>query len=152
MTGNPTPDTASDREYTLPALLTPAEPTPWMQFAACRGMDPNLFFPGRGEDPGPAKAVCAGCPVRLECLDHALANGEKHGVFGGTSERERRRLRRSRPSAPRAPRPIRHGTPGGYNTHRRRGETPCDACRAAHTALTVAARRRRRSSGTEVAA
>lgn len=74
----------------------------WMEHAACRGIDPNLFFPTRPEGAGTggeveaAKKVCAGCPVREECLEYALDNGEKFGIFGGKSERERRRLRRGR--------------------------------------------------------
>ena len=63
---------------------------------ACRGTDPNLFFPDRGESLEPAKRICGECVVRDECLEHALLNGERFGVWGGTSERERRRLRRTR--------------------------------------------------------
>lgn len=64
--------------------------------ANCRGCDPALFYPERGAPLGEARAVCRGCTVREECLEYALINGEKHGVFGGLSERERRRLRRAR--------------------------------------------------------
>ncbi|MFP5322758.1 MAG: WhiB family transcriptional regulator [Acidimicrobiia bacterium] len=67
-----------------------------MAFGACRGADPDLFFPDRGESLEPAKAVCAECVVRDECLEFALAAGERFGVWGGTSERERRRIRRQR--------------------------------------------------------
>lgn len=70
----------------------------FMESAACRGVDPDLFFPDRGESLEPAKRVCRGCPVQVACLDHALAGNEKFGVWGGTSERERRRLRRERRS------------------------------------------------------
>ncbi len=66
----------------------------WITTAACRGINPDLFFPARGEDTTAAKAVCRGCPVRLDCLRHALNNGEHFGVWGGTSERERRQLRK----------------------------------------------------------
>lgn len=66
----------------------------WADLANCRGVDPGLFFPERGEPTAEAKAVCAGCVVRADCLDYALVNGEKHGVWGGKSERERRGLRR----------------------------------------------------------
>lgn len=69
---------------------------PWMRDAACAGMDVELFFPARGESTATIKATCAGCPVAAECLDYALRNGEKFGIWGGTSERERRRLRRGR--------------------------------------------------------
>lgn len=67
----------------------------WHQNAACRGVSPELMYPGRGESIRPAKAVCADCPVQQECLDWALTNNEKNGVWGNASERERRRMRRN---------------------------------------------------------
>jgi len=70
--------------------------TNWRQRARCRGLDPELFFPGLGESTAEAKAVCAGCPVRMPCLDYALDTSERHGVYGGLSERERRKIRRRR--------------------------------------------------------
>jgi WhiB family redox-sensing transcriptional regulator len=60
------------------------------------GVDPELFFPARGASTGEAKEVCRGCVVRIECLDYAVAANEKQGIWGGTSERERRRVRRAR--------------------------------------------------------
>lgn len=66
---------------------------PWIEDAACRGMDTEIFFPHQGDDTRPAKAVCDGCTVRSECLDYALRTGEHHGVWGGLSERERRKVR-----------------------------------------------------------
>ena len=60
------------------------------------GVDPDLFFPERGASTREAKEVCRGCVVREDCLEYALANGEKFGIWGGLSERERRRLRRQR--------------------------------------------------------
>lgn len=68
-------------------------PPEWHQRAACRTEDPTLFFPGRGASNEHAKAVCASCPVSDECLDFALTSGEKFGIWGGTSERQRRRIR-----------------------------------------------------------
>lgn len=68
----------------------------WQADAACRGVDPDLFFPERGESTREAKEICGICPVRRACLEHALAHGERHGIWGGTSERERRRLRHDR--------------------------------------------------------
>lgn len=68
----------------------------WMADAECVGVDPDLFFPVRGGDTASAKAICHDCPVRVECLDYAVTEGIKHGVFGGKSERERRHLRRLR--------------------------------------------------------
>lgn len=70
----------------------------WIELAACQDEDPELFFPGRGMNTQlrAAKAVCAFCAVKEECLEFALENGIKHGVWGGKSERERRRIRRER--------------------------------------------------------
>lgn len=69
----------------------------WQLQAACRGIDPELFHPGPGESPAPAQAVCARCPVRAECGDWALFGGvEHHGIWGGLTERDRRRIRRAR--------------------------------------------------------
>jgi WhiB family redox-sensing transcriptional regulator len=52
-----------------------------------------VFFPGRGEPAGPARQICAGCPVRQPCLDYALSYGITHGIWGGLTERDRRPLR-----------------------------------------------------------
>ncbi len=68
----------------------------WQRLANCLGVDPDLFFPERGVSTREAKEVCRGCVVRSECLDYALANGEKFGIWGGLSERERRTVRRAR--------------------------------------------------------
>lgn len=69
----------------------------WRYYAVCRDEDPDLFFPVSEVGPAAdqvqqAKAVCARCPVRSECLTNAIAEGLPFGVFGGTSESERRRL------------------------------------------------------------
>ena len=58
-------------------------------------MDPNIFIPGRGQSPAPAKAICATCPEREPCLNYALSLRTVRGVWGGASDRERRLLRRS---------------------------------------------------------
>ncbi|MEU1040666.1 WhiB family transcriptional regulator [Streptomyces sp. NPDC005551] len=73
----------------------------WRESAACRTADPDLFFPIGNTGPAllqihEAKAVCQGCPVREECLEWALEAGQTQGVWGGTSEDERRALRRRR--------------------------------------------------------
>jgi WhiB family transcriptional regulator, redox-sensing transcriptional regulator len=73
-----------------------AEARPWQEMANCLGVDPDLFFPERGASTREAKDVCRGCVVRIDCLEYALANGEKFGIWGGMSERERRRIRRQR--------------------------------------------------------
>ena len=73
-----------------------AEEASWQLEANCLGVDPDLFFPERGASTKEAKAVCKGCVVREDCLEFALQNGEKFGIWGGLSERERRRIRRQR--------------------------------------------------------
>jgi WhiB family redox-sensing transcriptional regulator len=74
----------------------------WQDQANCMGVDPDLFFPERGASTREAKEVCRGCVVREDCLEYALTNGEKFGIWGGMSERERRRIRRQRALARRA--------------------------------------------------
>lgn len=71
----------------------------WQQRANCQGLDPDLFFPDRGASTREAKEVCAACVVKEDCLEWALSAGEKFGIWGGTSERERRRLRKARRAA-----------------------------------------------------
>lgn len=75
----------------------------WMRRAACADTDPELFFPVSNEGPGAtqraeAKRVCAGCPVRAECLEYALESKQRSGVWGGLDERERATLHRGRRS------------------------------------------------------
>lgn len=65
----------------------------WRSRAACRTAAPDLFFPETGENAAAAKAICAACPVRAECLAYAVSVPEGHGVFGGLSEKERRGMR-----------------------------------------------------------
>jgi len=73
----------------------------WWFAGLCAQTDPELFFPEKGGSVREAKAVCAGCPVRAQCLAHALAHGERYGVWGGLSEPERRRLKQA--DAPTSP-------------------------------------------------
>ena len=77
-------------------ILSGMEDRGWQSRANCMGVDPDLFFPERGASTREAKEVCRGCVVREDCLEYALANGEKFGIWGGLSERERRRVRRIR--------------------------------------------------------
>ena len=65
---------------------------PWAVDALCAQTDPDMFHPEKGESAKQAKAVCAKCPVRAECLTWALTNNERFGVWGGLSERERRKV------------------------------------------------------------
>ena len=71
----------------------------WQMLSNCLGVVPDLFFPERGASTKDAKAVCQGCIVREDCLEYALTNREKFGIWGGLSERERRRIRRERAQA-----------------------------------------------------
>lgn len=66
----------------------------WQERALCAQTDPEAFFPEKGGSTREAKRVCAFCEVRAECLDYALANDERFGIWGGLSERERRKFRR----------------------------------------------------------
>ncbi|MET0275742.1 MAG: WhiB family transcriptional regulator [Acidimicrobiia bacterium] len=70
----------------------------WRQYARCLGADSEIFYPPSESDEAaePAKAICAACPVREACLEHAITAREKQGVWGGLTERERRRLIRQR--------------------------------------------------------
>lgn len=70
----------------------------WTLHANCLGLDPEIFFPGSGDTRGMifAKSICAGCDVRAECLEYALAADEHHGIWGGLTGRELRRLQRQR--------------------------------------------------------
>jgi WhiB family redox-sensing transcriptional regulator len=66
----------------------------WREAPLCRQTDPELFFPGKGESCEPPKRVCQVCPVRAECLDHAIRHRETVGVWGGLSPRQRREITR----------------------------------------------------------
>lgn len=81
---------------------------PWVEQAVCRGLDANLFFPqdGDGNSAAQAKAICHTCPVESECLAFALDEMEKHGIWGGTNEKERRAMRRGRRAVTLYVRPI----------------------------------------------
>ena len=68
----------------------------WQEFAQCRGRDPEIFYPQRGVPTASAKALCRECPVKAQCLEHALINEERFGSWGGLSERERKKLYRER--------------------------------------------------------
>ncbi|MDX1690512.1 MAG: WhiB family transcriptional regulator [Acidimicrobiia bacterium] len=71
----------------------------WQDDANCKGANADLFFPERGASTRTAKAICGECRVRAECLDFAIETGEKFGIWGGMSERERRKVRRERQAA-----------------------------------------------------
>lgn len=90
----------NDNFYALWEMLH--EDQAWRRHARCLHADADLFHPNKGCSPEPAKAICNGiegqepCPVREECLEWAMKTGEVHGVWGGKSKEERRRLRKQR--------------------------------------------------------
>ena len=67
---------------------------PWQEEALCAQTDPEAFFPEKGGSTREAKRVCGRCDVKAECLEYALGRDERFGIWGGLSERERRRLKR----------------------------------------------------------
>ncbi len=109
--------------------ITP-DPPEWTLAAACQYVDAEIF---------------SGCPVTAECLAFALEHHERFGIYGGLSGRERRRLAPA-PTRAYAQRPIRHGTFGGYYTHRRRDETPCADCQTTASEAWHRRKQRRRSA------
>jgi WhiB family redox-sensing transcriptional regulator len=66
----------------------------WQDLALCAETDPEAFFPEKGGSTREAKKVCSGCEVRGDCLEYALASDQRFGIWGGLSERERRKLKR----------------------------------------------------------
>jgi WhiB family redox-sensing transcriptional regulator len=93
---------SSDMGRPAPALATVISifaslddgPLGWQERSLCAQTDPEAFFPEKGGSTREAKKVCTSCEVRSECLDYALANDERFGIWGGLSERERRKLKR----------------------------------------------------------
>lgn len=82
-------------------VTTTYDPASWRERAACRDLDTAVFFPDADDDPAPAQAVCATCPVREPCLEFALVTRQEDGIWGGLTENERRRVRRRRQEAAR---------------------------------------------------
>jgi WhiB family transcriptional regulator, redox-sensing transcriptional regulator len=78
----------------LLGIGTEADAQSWQEQALCAETDPEAFFPEKGGSTREAKKICTGCEVKAQCLEYALANDERFGIWGGLSERERRRLRR----------------------------------------------------------
>jgi len=70
--------------------------TQWMASGSCRNLAPETFFPSDGVGVDVARKICERCPVKSPCLEYAMENHIDHGVWGGTSERERRRIARQR--------------------------------------------------------
>jgi WhiB family redox-sensing transcriptional regulator len=72
----------------------PDDPLAWQTDSLCAQTDPEAFFPEKGGSTREAKKICGTCEVRNSCLDYALENDERFGIWGGLSERERRKLRK----------------------------------------------------------
>jgi len=70
------------------------DPLSWQSDSLCAQTDPEAFFPEQGGSTRDAKKICSSCEVRTQCLEYALANDERFGIWGGLSERERRKLRK----------------------------------------------------------
>ncbi len=68
----------------------------WHEKARCKGWDPDIFYPDRGVPSASAKAICKECQVQADCLEYALTRDERFGIWGGLSERERRKMYRER--------------------------------------------------------
>jgi WhiB family transcriptional regulator, redox-sensing transcriptional regulator len=75
--------------------MSDSEELDWHEQALCAQTDPEAFFPEKGGSTREAKRVCLSCDVRSECLEYALMNDERFGIWGGLSERERRRLKKA---------------------------------------------------------
>jgi WhiB family transcriptional regulator, redox-sensing transcriptional regulator len=86
-------DVGAETEPRSPFYFGCPPPGPWAAEGACRGLEPEIFFPTRGEGVKDALAICATCLVVDPCRDYAVANFVKWGIWGGTTERARRRIR-----------------------------------------------------------
>jgi len=87
-------DTPTQELGVLHELFDPADEQDWQERALCAQTDPEAFFPEKGGSTREAKRICLGCEVRSECLEYALAHDERFGIWGGLSERERRKLKK----------------------------------------------------------
>jgi WhiB family redox-sensing transcriptional regulator len=88
-------DLSDELGSSLVDLFGLSEEVSWQERALCAQTDPEAFFPEKGGSTREAKKICTGCEVRSECLEYALLNDERFGIWGGLSERERRRRRRA---------------------------------------------------------
>jgi WhiB family redox-sensing transcriptional regulator len=96
----------------------------------CAQVGGDLWFPEKGESTKEAKAICRRCPLIAECLEWSLYIEDDHGVWGGTSREDRKKLRPARrlPGQHRTITQDAHGTYGVYQQHHRRHEKPCRDC------------------------
>jgi WhiB family redox-sensing transcriptional regulator len=93
--GVPYPSADPFGEAIVPLQEDEGDEQDWQERALCAQTDPEAFFPEKGGSTREAKRICSGCEVRAECLEYALTHDERFGIWGGLSERERRRLRRA---------------------------------------------------------
>lgn len=120
----------------------------WRDEALCAQTDPDLWFPERDGDRATnnyaaARAICARCPVRAECLEYALEQHLTDGMWGGLTPYERVALTVRKPAPRRERGTAPHGTEAAYMRHYRAGEKPCDACAAARREYKAILRERR---------
>jgi len=90
-----TPRRPSHRPVNTASIGLDLDVPPWMGQALCAQVDQEIFFPEKGGSTKQAKQVCTGCDVRLECLRYALDHDERYGIWGGLSERERRKVKKA---------------------------------------------------------
>lgn len=121
----------------------PFDDSEWQTLAACANTDPEVFFPDKGHSNREAKQICYTCPVQAQCLQYALRNDMRWGIWGGLSDAERQLRKDTTP--PRRPQ-TECGTLAGYRSHYRRGEQPCERCRIAGNASRRDTRRSRATS------
>lgn len=110
----------------------------WMAAALCAQCDPDVFHPDPNDAYRAAVRVCNKCPVRQACLDYAIANDEREGIWGGHTPAARRRIAAGLPPNARPLKPC--GTPAAYQRHLENREPTCDACRAVKNAAVIARR------------
>jgi WhiB family redox-sensing transcriptional regulator len=109
-------------------LVLVHEPTAWQIKGACRDHDPEAFYPMEGDDPEPAKAVCLRqCEVREECLNWAIDRGERWGVWGGMTPRERSHHARTNPPPVRDEPPTHHRESDRFRALRRLRDSGLEA-------------------------
>ena len=117
-------------ELTEPKHQGLALSTAFMESGACKDMDPGIFYPEKGESTKNAKQICHVCPVKNQCLEYALANNERYGIWGGVSERRRREIQKMRKQPPQASVPQRKAQRPGV---RQRGRSLKEACVHGHS-------------------
>lgn len=89
----------SDDPYTSTSTRRIIDRPDWMADGACRGINPNLFFPERGAPVAAAQRICDSCPVRTPCAEYALDQHITHGIWGGLTGRQRIRITKTRRAA-----------------------------------------------------